>query len=123
LEKEEFKHYRQLLDRTQESLAHLLGISVKAVRSYEQGWRHIPGYVERQMLLLSSFKANARLMPTPCWEIMKCPDEQKKSCPAWELNAGTLCWYINGTVCAGAIQDNWGDKMTICRNCKVFPEL
>lgn len=121
MEKEEFKCFRQRLQRTQETMAQLLGISVKAVRSYEQGWRQIPNYVERQMLFLVTLKENAHQCPTPCWEVMGCPDERKTKCPAWEFQAGNLCWFINGTIREGVVQENWGDKIDTCRNCKVFP--
>ena len=38
--------------KVQDEIAQLLGKSVKAVHSYEQGWRSIPPDVERQMLFL-----------------------------------------------------------------------
>lgn len=102
-------------------MAQLLGISVKAVRSYEQGWRQIPNYVERQMLFLVALKENAHQCDTPCWEVMECPDERKTNCPAWEFKAGSLCWFVNGTIREGAVQDNWCEKMDVCRHCKAFP--
>ena len=40
------------LEKTQKELAELLGSSLKAVSSYEQGWRSIPAHIERQLFFL-----------------------------------------------------------------------
>ena len=48
MEKEEFVVARTKLDKTQKEMSQLLGVSVKAIYSYEQGWRSIPTHVERQ---------------------------------------------------------------------------
>jgi len=44
----------------------------------------------------------------------------RKNCPAWELKAGQICWFINGTICQGKVQKDWNEKIKICRKCKVF---
>ena len=49
MDSKEFKKWRKKLNKTQKEIAQLLGLSVKAVHSYEQGWRNIPAHVERQM--------------------------------------------------------------------------
>jgi len=49
LDSEEFLRARKRLGKTQKQLAELLGTSLKAVTSYEQGWRTVPAYVERQV--------------------------------------------------------------------------
>lgn len=49
MDRKEFCHIRQKLNKTQKQMAQLLGTSVKAVHSYEQGWRKVPAYVERQI--------------------------------------------------------------------------
>jgi hypothetical protein len=33
---------------------------------------------------------------------------------------GHLCWFINGTICHGKVQESWSKKMTVCRKCEVF---
>ena len=43
---------RRLLGRTQQELAHALGISTKAVQSYEQGWRKVPAHMMIQLFVL-----------------------------------------------------------------------
>jgi DNA-binding transcriptional regulator YiaG len=72
METQEFKAIRKYLQKTQEQMARLLGISVKAIRSYEQGWRAIPVYAERQLLFLAAKKAEILQPVKSCWTINKC---------------------------------------------------
>ena len=120
MDKIEFKSFRKKLDKTQKEMAQLLGTSLKAIHSYEQGWRTIPPAVERQMYFLVSRKQKSRNGNKPCWKIKNCAPEQKKQCPAWEFKSGTLCWFINGTICDGDVHRNWNEKMKVCRSCEVF---
>ena len=120
--KDQFLHVRNQLQKTQRQLAALLGSSLNAVHSYEQGWRSIPGHIERQMLFLASRKSGSK-GAKPCWMVKKCPPERKTRCPAWEFQAGTFCWFINGTICEGIIQRNWNEKMELCRSCEVFQKI
>jgi transcriptional regulator with XRE-family HTH domain len=119
----EFTNARRYLGKSQSQMARLLGISTRAVQSFEQAWRNIPASVERQLLLLLFLKRNSKQERKPCWEIRACPDEWKANCPAWEFNAGNLCWFINGTFCNGKSRDNWKKKMEVCRQCEVFQKL
>ncbi len=116
----EFKYFRKKLNKTQKQMAQLLGTSLKAIHSYEQGWRSVPPSAERQMFFLVSRIAENRISRKPCWAIKKCSHNQKAQCPAWEFKAGKLCWFINGTICEGSVQKNWKEKMKICRSCEVF---
>jgi DNA-binding XRE family transcriptional regulator len=118
--KKEFSEIRHRLGKTQQQMAHLLGVSLKAIQSFEQGWRNIPVHIERQVLFLLALKKSPREKNVPCWVIRKCPDETRKNCPAWEFKVGNLCWFINGTICEGQKQASWEKKMKICRPCKVF---
>ena len=121
METQEFKDIRKQLQKTQEDMARLLGISVKAIRSYEQGWRSIPAHAERQLLFLAAKKAEILQPAKPCWTVNKCSEERKEQCPAWEFRAGKLCWFINGTICNGTTQNDWREKIEICKRCKAFP--
>jgi DNA-binding XRE family transcriptional regulator len=119
----EFKKYRIKLEKTQRQMAHLLGVSIKAVHSYEQGWRSVPVHVERQILfLISRLNRNIR-NNVPCWDRKACPIEKKSMCPAWEFQAGDLCWFINGTICNGIVHRNWREKMKLCRSCEVMKSI
>jgi DNA-binding XRE family transcriptional regulator len=56
MDKSEFKFFRKKLNKTQKQMAELLGTSLKAIHSYEQGWRTVPVHVERQVYFLSSVR-------------------------------------------------------------------
>jgi hypothetical protein len=120
MDNKEFSYIRKKLNKTQKQMAQLLGTSVKAVHSYEQGWRTVPPYVERQIFFLISRMRGGKKAQKPCWIIKRCPNEIKKQCPAWEFKAGRLCWFINGTICEGNVHKNWKEKMEICRKCEVL---
>jgi hypothetical protein len=123
MDKHEFSRFRKKLNKTQKQMAQLLGVSIKAVHSYEQGWRTVPPAVERQMFFLASkLKTDGNPKPN-CWEALDCPEEIKAACPAWEFHSGDLCWFINGTVCHGKTHKTWKEKMTLCRKCNVFKDV
>ncbi len=114
----EFQFIRQTLLKTQNQMSQLLGVSSKAVQSFEQGWRKIPSYVERQLLFLLSMKTRERV--SPCWDVRRCPPQMRETCPVWEFKSGHLCWFINGTICQGKPRGSWSQKMIVCRKCQVF---
>jgi DNA-binding transcriptional regulator YiaG len=120
VDSKEFLHYRKKLNKTQIQMAQVLGTSLKAIHSYEQGWRRVPPYVERQLLFLYSRRRGANKNRKACWVIKKCPPERKKRCPAWEFDGGTLCWFISGTICEGTPHKNWQEKIKVCQSCEVF---
>jgi len=119
MEPEEFLAVRQRLNKTQKAVSQLLGISVRAVQSFEQGWRKVPTHVERQMLFLAAMNKGIE-NNRPCWEIRGCSLEVRQACPASEFRAGQLCWFISGTLCQGKAQRSWAQKIKICRKCMVF---
>lgn len=119
----EFKKFRKKLEKTQRQMAQLLGVSIKAVHSYEQGWRSVPVHVERQVYFLLSRVTTTNHGKMLCWDIKSCPTEKKKQCPAWEFQAGDLCWFINGTICDGNAHRTWKEKMKFCRSCEVMKTI
>jgi hypothetical protein len=123
MDSKEFTSIRKKLKKTQKQMAELLGASIKAVHSYEQGWRSVPAYVERQLFFLLSRLYALDKGPLSCWVMKDCPDERKECCPAWEFQAGEMCWFINGTICEGTVQKNWQEKMNICQSCEVLAAL
>ncbi len=120
MDSKEFKKLRKKLNKSQKQMAQLLGASIKAVHSYEQGWRSVPTHVERQMFFLIFNMRGTKKTRKSCWTIKECPTERKKQCPAWEFKTGKLCWFISGTICEGIVRDSWKEKMKICRSCEVF---
>jgi hypothetical protein len=122
MDSREFIELRKTLGKTQRQIANLLGISLKAVCSYEQGWRSIPTHVERQLLFLLSRKAPQQ-GSTNCWELRSCPEEKKNKCSAWEFNAGQFCWFISGTLREGTDCKSWEKKMEMCKTCEVMKNI
>jgi hypothetical protein len=116
----EFGLLRQKLQKTQKQMANLLGTSLKAIQSFEQGWRKVPMHIERQLFFLMSTKQGIPGKSRPCWDIRNCPAENREACPAWEFKVGSLCWFINGTICQGKVQVSWAKKMKVCQDCEVF---
>jgi DNA-binding XRE family transcriptional regulator len=94
LDRQEFKYFRSQLKKTQKQMAALLGVSLKAVCSYEQGSRSVPMHVERQLFFLVSRKALKNKRKKICWKTTKCSKELRKNCPAWEFQVGDLCWFM-----------------------------
>ncbi len=111
---------RKKLEKTQKELASLLGISLKAVCSYEQGWRTIPSHVERQLIFLLARRTHSPDEIGNCWDIRNCPEEKKKQCPAWEFKSGDLCWFISGTICENTTHTTWAKKIEVCKRCVVM---
>jgi DNA-binding XRE family transcriptional regulator len=121
MEKLEFRTSRKKLGKTQKQLAELLGMSLKTIHSYEQGWRSIPNHIERQIYFLLIHQRNRNKSLTPCWEKKHC--EIKEDCPAWEFQSGHLCWFLCGTLCECTQDADRKDKLKICRECDIFTKL
>ena len=122
MDSKEFGSLRRRLQKTQKQTAQILGTSLKAVQSFEQGWRKVPVHIERQMLFLICNRGEGRRKSPPCWDIRDCSAKNREACPAWEFNLGHLCWFVNGTICRGEIQGSWPNKMKVCRTCEVFAQ-
>jgi hypothetical protein len=60
-------------------MSQLLGLSVKAIYSYEQGWRSIPAHVERQVFFLLSRKKRRQELPKSCWVVKNAPPNDAKN--------------------------------------------
>jgi DNA-binding transcriptional regulator YiaG len=121
MNRNEFAAIRRYLEKTQSQIANLLGTSLKAIQSFEQGWRKVPVHIERQLLFVLAQKdADLRGRRKNCWRLRNCPKKSKANCPAWEFKLGHLCWFVNGNICHGTVQESWERKMQTCRECDVF---
>jgi len=111
---------RARLKRTQKEIAELLGISLKAVESYEQGWRRIPANIERILYFLL-FKMNQNLFNRGdrCWLDKKCPSAIRANCPTWITREGLYCWFLTGKMCR-AEKKGRPVKGLSCRGCTFF---
>jgi DNA-binding XRE family transcriptional regulator len=119
----QFAEVRRHLGKTQSQMGQILGVSCKAIQSFEQGWRSISVHIERQSLLILALKSRASKKDKPCWLTRRCPAERRRICPAWQFDAGHFCWFINGTTCEGTAQGSWQKKMKICRECGVYQSI
>lgn len=117
-----FARARLLLGKSQRELARLLGISPKAVESYEQGWRNVPSNVER-MLYFLLFKLNEKsfAQESPCWSTKSCSNKSRKECLAYVTGEGHFCWFFTGGLCASAKASGIGERY--CYTCKVFSRI
>jgi len=69
-------------------------------------------------------------MKENCWEILKCG---KKDCPVRSekrlngihdgINAGRTCWVVAGTRCRGKISGTFAEKITDCKECRVYQTI
>lgn len=121
MEKKEFAQARKNLGKTQKVLAQLLGVSLKTIHSYEQGWRTIPSHIERQLFFLLANQRGRKKPITPCWEVKQC--DRKETCPAWEFQSGHLCWFLCGTLCNCGEYTTCKEKIKICRSCEILKSL
>ena len=120
MEGQEFSRLRNLIGKSQKDLAVMLGVSRKAVESYEQGWRRIPAHVERMIYyIIFKFNSKSLLENQPCWEIRSCPEKGREKCPAWISKEGVFCWFISGKLCS-AYREKGTDFY--CQKCPVFQE-
>jgi len=121
LTKEEFSLARKKLGKTQKKLSELLGMSLKTIHSYEQGWRTIPAHIERHMYFLLINQRGRKDNLKPCWEQKNCTIKDK--CPAWEFQSGHLCWFLSGTLCDCTLDTTHKEKLEICKKCTIFTNL
>jgi transcriptional regulator with XRE-family HTH domain len=115
------REVRKALGKSQSKLAALLGASTRAVQSYEQGWRPTPNHVQKMAGLLLALNARRQLgRPSPCWKTRRCPRDVRATCPAYQLQAGELCWLLTGNSCRQVKEPSWEPKLAKCRECPVM---
>ncbi len=115
----DFSRLRSLTGKSQKDLAAMLGVSRKAVESYEQGWRAVPATVERMLYYIAfKLKGPALEAQRPCWEARSCPEEERAFCAAWISGEGQFCWFITGRLCAASRHS--GGSGEYCYGCPVF---
>ena len=119
----DLKRVRKVLGKSQSDMSDLLGISTRAVQSYEQGWRPTPAHVQQMagLLLYLNWRKEGNTA-APCWKARRCPSETRARCPAYQYKAGDLCWLIAAKQRAGAKQPSWKANMANCRKCAVMKD-
>jgi len=116
------KNIRATLGRTQAELANALGVSVKAVQSYEQGWRTVPTRVLIQLVVLLALYRKHNMDDVPCWEIRHCPREMRDTCSAFTIGKGQFCWFVGNKDCRPPAVTEVGDALP-CMSCPVIQRL
>jgi len=98
-----FAKLRSALGKSQRELAGLLGLSLKAVESYEQGWRKVPAHVERVLYyLLFKLGEDEEPKADTCWKARACPEAKRALCVAYLAKEGSFCWFFTGRLCSAA---------------------
>ncbi|MFO7936798.1 MAG: helix-turn-helix domain-containing protein [Kiritimatiellia bacterium] len=113
------RNIRKKVGMTQSALSKALGISIRAVQSYEQGWRKVPTHIMVQMLVLAA-AYHSKTARKPCWEIMKCHPEWLKKCPCYKTD-GKLCWLVTGG--QSAPRKGEDTDIEVCLKCPVVQEI
>jgi hypothetical protein len=115
---------RRRMGVSQSQMAGLMGISTRAVQSYEQGWRNAPPAVQKHAMLLLYLHRRLETRPArPCWEVCGCSAEEREKCPAWLLGEGQLCWLVTGNRVRGRKgSSSWQAKAAQCASCPAMRE-
>jgi len=116
------KQIRGIMKRTQAELAAALGVSEKAIQSYEQGWREVPVRVMIQLLVLLALYQKQTMDDIPCWEIRKCSPDQRSNCASFTVSHGQFCWMIGSKTCSPPNPESPQPIMP-CMSCQVVQRL
>ena len=107
---------------TQADLARTLGVSPKAVQSYEQGWRNVPVPMMVQLLTLFAIHRQPNLRQAPCWKLTHCPAPTRTQCASYRVGKGQFCWLVTSRECRhGAANRSAGGFP--CLQCAVIGRL
>jgi transcriptional regulator with XRE-family HTH domain len=111
---------RKVLGVSQSKLAAMLGVSTRAVQSYEQGWRRTPALVQKLAGFLLAEQWRARNPDAhPCWQVKQCSDDRREACPAFQLNASHCCWLLDSKCPDFAPGSSWSARLGACGQCSV----
>ena len=116
------KKIRGIMGRTQTELASALGVSPKAIQSYEQGWRDVPVRVLIQLLVLLALYRKRTLDDIPCWEIRKCTAAQRETCASFTVGRGQFCWFVGSKDCR-PLKGGRSTPVLPCMECPVVRRL
>ncbi len=115
------KQLRQVLGKSQREMAEQLGISLRAVQSYEQGWRTMPPAMQKLVSFLVYLKwRKDNPAPKPCWEVNGCSAEGREKCLAHQFQGGDCCWIVTGNRHCGRELGSWEEKIAKCMDCTVM---
>lgn len=100
-------------------VAAFLGVSKKAVESYEQGWRAIPDRVWKQLITTAAVQLGYPLeRHRPCHELTHCPEASRAACFSYQQMRGRFCWMTAANSCRRA-HPGRGRGTLACLDCPV----
>jgi hypothetical protein len=104
-------------------MADLLGVSKRAVQSYEQHRRHAPPPVRKlAALMLYQHWQKDHARPAPCWEQHECSHETRESCFTYQARADGLCWMMTGSIGANPACKTRPNPQRDCLTCPVMTQ-
>ncbi|MFO1522672.1 MAG: hypothetical protein U1F77_10655 [Kiritimatiellia bacterium] len=117
-----FHCLREAMGWTRQETASILGLSRKAVESYELAWRKVPDRVWKQALTVAAIQRKYPLGTQPCWELTHCRDEVRESCLCRKLTDGRFCWMTVTKCCRLSLR---GEEMGFkqCLSCPVVRQF
>lgn len=114
-----FRSIRLRLGLTQAGASRSLGVSTKAVESYEQGWRRVPEHALRHLLTLLALRQRYEWNGVPCWEQMGCKEALRQQCASFRISGGRFCWLVASNECQRSRQGNVKGVLN-CIGCRVL---
>ena len=124
MEPGDIRAIREKLGLSQAELATLVGFSIRAIQSCEQGWRQPSPALEKMVLLMYMAETQgAGFGSERCWEVQPCPLVTREACIAYRTRQGHLCWFLTGTLCRGQRMADWRQKRARCTACAFFQRL
>ncbi|MBU0571495.1 MAG: hypothetical protein KKC50_05580 [Candidatus Omnitrophica bacterium] len=87
----------------------LANLIVKSVKALHQA---------TEEMMAGNLGVRVKLSPVPCWKIKKCGME---NCPSYG-NREAPCWHVAGTMCHGAVQGTYAQKIADCKKCEIYQD-
>jgi DNA-binding XRE family transcriptional regulator len=114
---------RGKLGLSQSQLADLLGVSARAIQSYEQGWRTPPRPVTSHLMTVLALYSEHPTQSPPCWNLTGCSSEKRRGCAAWSVGHGRFCWLLSGRACGNRRTSGSAAGPQQCVGCIVVKNL
>ena len=113
---------REALGKSQSEFAEVLGVSLRAIQSYEQGWRATPPLVQKMAVLLMLLQNQKTNKVQPCWKVKGCASQDVAHCRGAQVGGGCFCWMVSGNIHDGKKLKSWEAKAAKCRKCDVLKQ-
>ena len=114
---------RGKLGMSQSQLADVLGVSSRAVQSYEQGWRTPPRPVTSHLMTVLALYRDHPMQSPPCWNLTGCTAEKRRRCAACSVGRGRFCWLLSGRACGNRRTSGQAAGPQQCVGCIVMKNL